>query len=77
MDNKTNKPPFQKKKAKARQATIIDEETSDEEGTDYGDPEINIWVYKGQSLKVEYKDVTIQQIVARLGLSHSGVEFLA
>ena len=50
-DNKTNKPPFQKKKAKACQATIIDEETSDEETT-YEDPKIEAWVsrYNGSWL---------------------------
>ena len=40
MDNKTNKFPFQKKKAKACQAAIIDKESSDE-GTDHGSPEAN------------------------------------
>ena len=56
MDNKTNKPPFQKKKAKAHQVAIIeDEETSDEEEIDYGDPDINAWVHKGQTLKTCYK----------------------
>ena len=57
MDNKTNKPPFQKKKVKACQAAIIDEETSDGE-TIYEDPEIEAWVRKGQTLKTEDK-VTI------------------
>ena len=49
-DNKANKPPFQKKKAKARQAAIIDKETSDGETT-YEDPEIEARVRKGQTLK--------------------------
>ena len=55
-DTKTNKPPFQKKKAKARQAAIIEnEETSDEE-IDYGSPEANTWVRKGQVLPVKEKE---------------------
>ena len=55
-DTKNNKPQFQKKKAKARQAAIIeDEETSDEE-IDYGSPEANTWVCKGQVLPVKEKE---------------------
>ena len=49
MDNKNNKPPFQKKKAKAHQAAIVNKETSDEEST-CEDPEIEAWVRKGQTL---------------------------
>ena len=53
-DNKANKPQFQKRKAKARQAAIVEnEETSDEEDIDYGSPDINAWVRKGQTLKTE------------------------
>ena len=56
MDNKTNKPLFQKKKTKARQAAIIeDKETSDKE-IDYGSPEANTWVRKGQVLPVKEKE---------------------
>ena len=62
MDNKTNKSPFQKKKAKARQAAIMeDEETSDEENIDYGDPDINAWVRKGQTLKQESKETIVRR----------------
>ena len=61
MDTKTNKPPFQKKKAKARQAAIEDEETSDEEDVDYGDPDINAWVCKGQTLKTESKETIVRR----------------
>ena len=54
--DKTNKPPFQKKKGKAHQAAITeDEETSDEE-IDYGSPEANTWVRKGQVLPVKEKE---------------------
>ena len=61
-DNKTNKPAFQKKKAKAHQAAIIeDEETSDEEDIDYGDPDINAWVRKGQTLKTESKETIVRR----------------
>ena len=61
-DTKTNKPPFQKKKAKARQAAIIeDEETSDEEDIDYGSPDINAWVRKGQTLKTESKEEIVRR----------------
>ena len=59
-DNKANKPPFQKKKAKARQAAIINEETSDGETT-YEDPEIEAWVRKGQTLKTEDKETIVGQ----------------
>ena len=60
MDTKTNKPPFQKKKAKVRQAAIAeDEETSDEE-IDYGSPEANTWVRKGQVLPVKEKEDIIR-----------------
>ena len=56
-DNKTNKPQFQKKKAKARQAAITEnEETSDEDDIDYGSPEANTWVRKGQVLPVKEKE---------------------
>ena len=56
-DNKTNKPPFQKKKAKACQAAIIeDKETSDDEGSDYGSPEANSWVCNGRVLPVKEKE---------------------
>ena len=58
--DKTNKPPFQKKKAKARQATIENEETSDEEDIDYGDPDINAGVCKGQTLKTESKEEIVR-----------------
>ena len=61
MDNKTNKPSLQKKKAKARQAVIEDEEISDEEDIDYGDPEINAWVRKGQTLKTESKEEIVRR----------------
>ena len=60
VDNKANKPPFQKKKAKARQATIIDEETSDGETT-HEDPEIEAWVRKGQTLKTEDKETIVRR----------------
>ena len=60
-DNKTNKPPFQKKKAKACQAAFEDKEMSDEENIDYGDPDINAWVYKGQTLKIENKETIAHQ----------------
>ena len=44
------------RKAKARQAAITeDEETSDEE-IDYGSPEANTWVRKGQVLPVKEKE---------------------
>ena len=56
--NKTNKPPFQKKKAKAHQAAIVDEETSDGETT-YEDPEIDAWVCKGQTLKTVDKETIV------------------
>ena len=62
MDNKTNKPPFQKKKTKARQAAILEnEETSDEEDIDYGSPDINTWVRKGQTLKTESKEEIVRR----------------
>ena len=61
MDTKNNKPPFQKKKAKARQAAIEDKETSDEEDIDYGDPDINTWVCKGQTLKTESKETIVRR----------------
>ena len=51
MDNKANKPQFQKKKAKARQAAI-----SEDEEIDYGSPEANTWVCKGQVLPVKEKE---------------------
>ena len=61
VDTKTNKPQFQKKKAKARQAAIIEDgETSDEEDIDYGDPDINAWVRKGQTLKTESKEEIVR-----------------
>ena len=56
---KPTNPPFQKKKAKAHQATIIDEETSDGETT-YEDPEIETWVRKGQTLKTEDKETILR-----------------
>ena len=59
-DTKTNQPPFQKKKAKACQAAIEDEETSDKEDVDYGDPDINAWVRKGQTLKTESKETIVR-----------------
>ena len=59
-DTKTNKPPLQKK-AKARQAAIEDEGTSDEEDVDYGDPDINAWVRKGQTLKTESKETIVHR----------------
>ena len=55
-DSKTNKPPFQKKKAKARQAAITDDETTGEDDIDYGSPEANSWVRKGQVLPVQEKE---------------------
>ena len=58
--DKTNKPPFQKKKTKAHQAAIIeDEQTSDEE-IDYGSPEANTGVHKGQVLPVKEKEDIIR-----------------
>ena len=57
-DNKANKPPFQKKKAKAHQAAIFDEETSDGETT-HEVPEIEAWVRKGQTLKTEDKETIV------------------
>ena len=61
MDNKANKTPFQKKKAKARQAAFIDEETSDGEST-YEDPEIEAWVRKGQTLRTEDKETIVHHV---------------
>ena len=55
VDSKTDKPPFQKKKAKACQVAIVDKESSDD-GTDYGSPEANTWVHKGQTLPREEKE---------------------
>ena len=70
MDNKINKPQFQKKKAKARQAAITDnKETSDEEDIDYGSPDINAWVRKGQTLKTESKE----EIVRRAWEAETGI----
>ena len=67
--DKTNKTPFQKKKAKACQAAIVDEEMSDEEGTDYGSPEANTWVHKGQVLPVsEKEDIVCQAWEAETGM---------
>ena len=57
-DNKTNKPPFQKKKAKACQAAIIVEESSENE-TDYEGPEVTTWVCKGWTLPKEDKEEII------------------
>ena len=45
----------QKKNAKARQAAITDDETTDEDSIDYGSPEANTWVHKGQVLPVKKK----------------------
>ena len=59
MDNRTNKPPFQKKKAKACQAAIVNEESSDD-GTDYGSPELTTWVHKGQTLPKEDKEEVVR-----------------
>ena len=53
MDNKTNKPITLKKKAKVRQAAITDGETSEEDEINYGSPEANSWVCKGQALPVK------------------------
>ena len=53
MDNKTSTP---KKKTKVRQAAITDSETSDEDKADYGSPEANSWVHKGQVLPVKEKE---------------------
>ena len=70
MDTKTNKPQFLKKKVKARQATIIEnKETSDEEDIDYGDPDINAWVRKGQTLKTESKE----EIICRAWEAETGM----
>ena len=52
-------PLFKRRKLKACQAAIIDKETSDEEDIDYGDPEINAWVCKGQTLKTESKETIV------------------
>ena len=60
-DTKTNKPPFQKKKVKARQAAIEDEEISDDEDIDYRDPNINACVCKGQTLKTESKETIVRR----------------
>ena len=51
-----NKPTTQKKNTKARQAAITDNETSDEDKTDYGSPEANTWVRKGWVLPVSEKE---------------------
>ena len=51
-----NKPTTQKRNTKARQATIMNDETSDEDGIDYGSPEANAWVRKGQVLPVSEKE---------------------
>ena len=50
------KPSTQKKNAKARQAAITDDETTDEDDIDYGSPEANSWVHKGQVLPVQEKE---------------------
>ena len=59
--DKTNKPPFQKKKVKACQAVIENEETSDEDDVNYGSPENNAWVRKGQTLKTEEKEAIVRR----------------
>ena len=51
-----NKPPNQKKNAKAHQAAITDDETTDEDNINYGSPEANSWVCKGQVLPVQEKE---------------------
>ena len=51
-----NKPTTQKKNAKACQAAITDDETTDEDNIDYGSPEANTWVRKGQVLPVQEKE---------------------
>ena len=68
-DKPADKPTTQKKKAKACQAAITDDETSDEEETDYGDPDINAWVRKGQTLKTESKET----IVCRAWEAETGI----
>ena len=58
-----DKPTNQKKKnSKARQANIDEHETSDEE--DYGSPENNTWVHKGQILTEEKKIAIINRAIA-------------
>ena len=51
-----------KKNSKACQANIDDHETSDEE--DYGSPENNAWVCKGQTLTEEEKITIINRAIA-------------
>ena len=51
-----NKPTTLKKNTKAHQAAIMDDETSDEDEIDYGSPEANAWVRKGQVLPVSKKE---------------------
>ena len=50
------KPPTQKKNTKARQAAITDDEITDEDNINYGSPEANSWVHKGQVLPVKEKE---------------------
>ena len=59
-----NKPANQKKQrnSKAHQVNIDDFETSDEE--DYGSPENNAWVHKGQTLTEEEKIAIINRAIA-------------
>ena len=59
-----NKPTHHKKQknSKARQANIDEHETSYEE--DYGSPENNAWVCKGQTLTEEEKIAIINRAIA-------------
>ena len=59
-----NKPTNQKKQknSKARQTNIDDQQPSDEE--DYGSPENNAWVRKGQTLTEEKKITIINRAIA-------------
>ena len=56
LDKPTDKTTTPKKKTKVHQAAIIDGETSDEDKVDYGSPEVNSWVHKGQVLPVKEKE---------------------
>ena len=56
-----------KKNSKARQVNIDNNETSDKE--DYGSPEANTWVRKGQTLSKEEKvDIVHQTWEAQTGM---------
>ena len=50
---------YPKRNAKACQAAITDNEISDEDKTNYRDPELNAWVCKGQSLPKDQKETII------------------